>query len=159
MCLLPLYGNADASDVRSKRGQAILGGMADRRDRDDGRRSPKQSRSWTDEEFLQVLTAQDYITRCELGTPEFIGLRPLVDDWWEARVRHAVAKEPDRIVRARQRLIEIARKIEQTKIEWAEGPKSEAVRERLLAASRASRVIPLSRAIRPGEGRPRPRRG
>ena len=104
--------------------------------------------TWTDEEVLQVLTAQGYITRCEFGSPEFVGLRPLVDDWWEVRVRHAVAKEPERITRARDRVIAMARKIEQTKIEWAEGPQSPAVRERLIAESRASRVIPLNRARR-----------
>lgn len=119
----------------------------------DKRSTPKQERAWTDEEVLQVLTAQGYITRCELGSPEFIGLRPFIDEWWEARVRHAVAKEPDRITRARTRVIELARKIEQTKIEWAEGPQSAAVRERLIAESRASRVIPLNRA--PRSRRPR----
>jgi hypothetical protein len=114
----------------------------------DNRKTPKQQRAWTDEEVLQVLTAQGYITRCEVGSPEFIGLRPFIDEWWEARVRHAVAKEPDRIARARSRVIELARKIEQTKIEWAEGPQSAAVREPLIAESRASRVIPLDRAVR-----------
>jgi hypothetical protein len=133
--------------------------MADRRDRDDdARKTPMQHRTWTDEELLQVLTAQDYITRCELGTPEFIGLTPFVDDWWEARVRHAVAKEPERIARARERLIQMARKIEQTKIEWAEGPQNEGVRERLLAASRASRVIPLNRPPRARRDETPPRR-
>ena len=133
--------------------------MPDRPEREDGRRSPKQRRSWTDEQFLQVMTAQDYITRCELGTPEFIGLRPLLDDWWEARVRHAVATEPDRLARARARLVEMAQKIEKMKIEWAEGPQSEGVRERLLAANRASRVIPLNRAPRSRKDKPRLRRG
>src|SRR5688500_14249815 len=99
-------------------------------------RTLKQHQAWTDEEVLQVLTAQGYISRCEAASPEFIGLTPMVDEWWEARVRHAVAKEPDRIARARERLIAIARKIEQTKIEWAEGPQTAAARERLLARTR-----------------------
>lgn len=111
-------------------------------------KTPKQHQAWTDEEVLQVLTAQGYISRCEMASPEFIGLTPMVDEWWEARVRHAVAKEPDRIARARERLIALARKIEQTKIEWAEGPQSEAVRERLIAQTRAAHVIPLDRAAR-----------
>lgn len=114
----------------------------------DKRKTSTQQRAWTDEEVLQVLTAQGYITRCEVGSPEFVGLRPFIDQWWEARVRHAVAKEPDRIARARARVIELARKIEQTKIEWAEGPRNAAVRERLIAETRASRVIPLNRAAR-----------
>lgn len=118
-------------------------------------RTPKQHQAWTDEEVLQVLTAQGYISRCEAASPEFIGLTPLVDEWWEARVRHAVAKEPDRIARARERLIALARKIEQTKIEWAEGPRSAAVRERLLATTRPARVIPLDRAPRAGKRRAR----
>ena len=42
----------------------------------------------------------------------------------------------------------LARKIEQTKIQWAEGPQNAAVRERLIAESRTSRVIPLTRASR-----------
>jgi hypothetical protein len=117
-------------------------------------RAPKRERAWTDEEVLQVLTAQGYITRCEMGAAEFVGLRPLVDEWWEARVRHAVAKEPERIARARERLIALARKIEQTKIEWAEGPQSPAVRERLIAERRTGRVIPLTPAARHRKPRP-----
>jgi hypothetical protein len=109
-------------------------------------KTPKQQQAWTDEEVLQVLTAQGYISRCEAASPEFIGLTPMVDEWWEARVRHAVAKEPDRIARARERLIALARKIEQTKIEWAEGPQDRAARERLLAQSRKAAVIPLRAA-------------
>ena len=110
-------------------------------------RTPKQHQAWTDEEVLQVLTAQGYISRCEAASPEFIGLTPMVDEWWEARVRHAVAKEPDRIARARERLIAIARKIEQTKIEWAEGPQTAAARERLLARTRRKAlIIPLGPA-------------
>ena len=116
-------------------------------------RTPKQHRAWTDEEVLQVLTAQGYISRCEAASPEFIGLTPLVDAWWEARVRHAVAKEPDRIARARERLIALARKIEQTKVEWVEGPQNPAARERLLSRTRRKApVIPLVRA----RGRRRP---
>jgi hypothetical protein len=111
-------------------------------------RTPKQHQAWTDEEVLQVLTAQGYISRCEAASPEFIGLTPLVDGWWEARVRHAVAKEPDRIARARARLIALARKIEQTKIEWAEGPQSDAARDRLLATTRKADVIPLAPVAR-----------
>lgn len=125
--------------------------------RDEGkgpRRTGTQHRAWTDEEVLQVLTAQGYITRCEIGTAEFAGLRPLVDDWWEARVRHAVAKEPDRITRARDRLIALARKIERTKIEWAEGPQSLEVRERLIAERRTGRVIPMAPARTRRRGRP-----
>ena len=123
--------------------------MPDDRDRHGaGGKPPKQQPTWTDEEVLQVLTAQGYITRCEVGSPEFVGLRPLVDDWWEVRVRHAVANEPERVARARDRVIAMARKIEQTKIEWAEGPQSPAVRERLIAESRASRVIPLNPGAR-----------
>jgi hypothetical protein len=115
----------------------------------------KQHRAWTDEEVLQVLTAQGYITLCELGRPEFVGLRPLVDDWWEARVRHAVAKAPDRLDRARERLIAAARKIEQTKIEWSEGPQSPAVRERLISETRAAHVIPLAPEARARRRGPR----
>ena len=111
-------------------------------------KTPKQHQAWTDEEVLQVLTAQGYISRCEAASPEFIGLTPLVDEWWEARVRHAVAKEPDRIARARERLITLARRIEQTKIEWAEGPQSQAARERLLSQTRKAHVIPLAPAAR-----------
>lgn len=138
--------------------------MADERDRQGtGRQPPRQQPTWTDEEVLQVLTAQGYITRCELGSPEFVGLRPLVDEWWEVCVRHAVAKEPERVARARDRVIAMARKIEQTKIEWAEGPQSPAVRERLIAKSRASHVIPLNRGARVKRGgakrRPPSRRG
>jgi hypothetical protein len=127
--------------------------MPDERDRQGaGRRPPKQQPTWTDEEVLQVLTAQGYITRCELGSPEFVGLRPLVDEWWEVRVRHAVAKEPERVAHARERVIAIARKIEQMKIEWAEGPQTPAVRERLIAESRMSRVIPLDPGARGRRG-------
>ncbi len=108
----------------------------------------KQQRVWTDEEVLQMLTAQGYVTRAELGSPEFAGLRPLVDEWCEARVRHAVANEPGRLDRARTRLLAAARKIERTKIEWAEGPQSEAIRERLIAETREAHVIPLSRMAR-----------
>lgn len=124
-----------------------------------GRRPPERQPAWTDEEVLQVLTAQGYITRCEMGAPEFVGLRTLVDDWWEARVRHAVAKEPERVARARERLIRLARKVEQTKIEWAEGPQSPEVRERLIADRRTARVIPLAPAVRHRRiGRPPARR-
>ena len=133
--------------------------MPDERDRQGaGRKPPKQQPTWTDEEVLQVLTAQGYITRCEVGSPEFVGLRPLVDDWWEVRVRHAVANEPERVARARDRVIAMARKIEQTKIEWAEGPQTPAVRERLIAESRASRVIPLDAGAR-GRRSAKPRSG
>lgn len=118
-------------------------------------KTPKQHQAWTDEEVLQVLTAQGYISRCEAASPEFIGLTPMVDEWWEARVRHAVAKESDRIARARERLIALARKIEQTKIEWAEGPQNEALRERLIAETRAAHVIPLNRARAAGKRRTR----
>ncbi len=133
-----------------------------RRGSDRKRTTLKQQRVWTDEEVLQMLTAQGYATRAELGSPEFAGLRPLVDEWWEARVRHAVANEPERLARARTRLLAAARKIERTKIEWAEGPRSEAIRERLIAKTRDAHVIPLSPAARarrrdasPGR-RPRP---
>lgn len=122
--------------------------MSPRADDTSGRKPPKLQPVWTDEEVLQVLTAQSYITRCEMGAAEFVGLRPLVDDWWEARVRHAVAKEPDRITRARERLIRLARKIEQIKIEWAAGPQSPVVRERLIAERRTGQVIPLTPAVR-----------
>ena len=129
--------------------------MSARTDDTSGRQPPKRQPVWTDEDVLQVLTAQGYITRCEMGAPEFVGLRTLADDWWEARVRHAVAKEPDRIARARERLIRLARKIEQTKIEWAEGPQSPEVRERLIAERRPGQVIPLTPAVRRRrDGRP-----
>ena len=118
----------------------------------------KQQQVWTDAEVLQVLTAQGYITRCELGSPEVVGLRPLVDDWWEARVRHAIANEPDRLARARTRLVAVARKIEQTKIEWTEGPQSPAVRERLIAETRSAHVIPLTPAARLRRGATRGKR-
>jgi hypothetical protein len=117
----------------------------------------KQQRVWTDEEVLQMLTAQGYVTRAELGSPEFVGLRPMVDAWWEARVRHAVANEPARLARARERLIATARKIEQTKIEWTEGPQSAATRERLVAETREARVIPMATAARARRARRRSR--
>lgn len=118
----------------------------------------KRQRVWTDEEVLQMLTAQGYVTRAELGSPEFAGLRPLVDEWWEARVRHAVANQSERLARARTRLLAAARKIERTKIEWAEGPQSDALRERLIAETRAARVIPLSPAARGRRRDPAPSR-
>jgi hypothetical protein len=116
------------------------------------RRGVKQAPAWSDQEVLQVLTAQEYITRCEQGVADFVGLEPLVEDWWEARVRHAVAKEPRRIERARARLITVGRKITRTKIEWSEGPASRQARERLIATSHTARVVPLE------PGRPRRRR-
>lgn len=109
------------------------------RQRRDGTRPPAPT--WTDEEMIQVLAVQGYITRAEFKDPDFVGLAPCVDSWWEACIRHAVAKSPVRRREARARLIRLARRIEQIKIEWAEGPQNAAVRERLVVTNRQHRRI------------------
>lgn len=109
----------------------------------------RSSRStWTDEEVIQALTVQGYITRCEYGIPGFGGFKPFVDEWWEARVRHAVAKEPARLARARDHLLRLARRIERIRVEWERGAVIDP--ERVVQRTRAARrlVVPL---------RPRPR--
>ena len=105
----------------------------------DGHR-PKEP-TWTDEEVIHVLAVQGYITRAELKDPDLVGLAPHVDPWWEACIRYAAARSPERRGEARARLIELASRIEQIKIEWAEGPQNAAVRERLVATNRQHRRV------------------
>jgi hypothetical protein len=67
--------------------------------------------TWTDEEVVLVMTAQDYVARCEHRIPGFASLKAFVDPWSEARVRHGIAKDAASVDRARARLIQIAREI------------------------------------------------
>jgi hypothetical protein len=97
-------------------------------------RSDEARATWTDEEVIQALTVQGYITRCEYAVPGFSALKPFVDEWSEARVRHAVAKEAPRIARARNHLVRLARRIERIKVEWERG------------AVDPDRVVPNNRA-------------
>jgi hypothetical protein len=110
---------------------------------------------WTDEQLLQVLTAEGYIMRAENKEPEFVGLRPMIEEWWEARIRHAAATEPARLREARARLIRLARRIEQIKVEWAEGPQTPAAKARLASNHRShGRVVALSPARRKASSSP-----
>ena len=113
--------------------------------------------AWTDEQVLQVLTVQGYITRAEFKDPDFVGLKPWIEEWSEARIRHAAATEPSRLREARARLIRLARRIERIKIEWTEGPQTPAARERLLATNHRSshgQVVALSHARRKASSSP-----
>jgi hypothetical protein len=67
--------------------------------------------TWTDEEVVLVMTAQDYVARCEHRVPGFASLKAFVDPWSEARVRHGIAKDSASVDRARARLIQLAREI------------------------------------------------
>jgi hypothetical protein len=67
--------------------------------------------TWTDDDVVRVMTAQDYIARCEHRLPGFASLKAFVDAWAEARVRHAIAKDSASVDRARARLIHLAQEI------------------------------------------------